>query len=187
MKIRFVDGHKIRNTINADFGVVASNRLTPYVPKGEMWIDKHYKAEKDTFVKIHLFELELLKKMAYSEARKVICKRFVKKIGILPKVVLKTKKIKGVTVEYVDGKMVRRYIDPKFVLGGHGYVYSYIPKKAVWIDNAQDKREVKYTLVHEVYERKLMMKGMCYNSAHDYALAAEKAARRNDGAHYPDD
>ncbi|MEK6935175.1 MAG: hypothetical protein AABW67_00135 [Nanoarchaeota archaeon] len=62
-------------------------------------------------------------------------------------------------------------------------------RKEIWIDIRQDKREIKYTLLHEYIEAKLLLKWdkyyiQSYNNAHDYSLAAEKSARRKDGAVY---
>lgn len=187
MKVKFVDGHKIRMTRDTDFGVVGSNEISPYVPKGEMWIDKAYKKESGWFIEMRLLELKLWKKMKYSEARKIICKKFRQQAEGKLELTIKTEEKEGFLIRYVKGAVVRRYLDPKFLLGGHGYVYDYIPKNEVWIDDAQDKREMKYSLTHELYEANLMKKGMDYNSAHDFALAAEKYERRKDGAVYLDD
>ncbi|MDZ4385043.1 MAG: hypothetical protein U0944_01355, partial [Candidatus Moranbacteria bacterium] len=87
-----------------------------------------------------------------------------------------------------SGREVRAKLDPDFFLGGHNLVYGYVPKNEIWIDDAQDGREIKYTLLHELHEAKLMEKGTSYDNAHDFSLATEKAARRNDGfGHYPKD
>ena len=187
MRIKFVDAHKIRMTRDTDFGVVGSNEISPYVPKGEMWIDRAYKKEAKWFIAMRRLELKLWKKMKYSDARKIVCKTFLKKAIKLPEFKIKAEKKRGFVIRLVRGKIVRQYLDPKFLLGGHGYVYSYIPRNEVWIDDAQDKKEMKYSLTHELYEANLMKKGMDYNSAHDFALAAEKYERRKDGAVYLDD
>ncbi|MDD4878624.1 MAG: hypothetical protein PHO02_06350 [Candidatus Nanoarchaeia archaeon] len=187
MKVKFVDGHKIRMSIDTDFCAISSWKRVEYIPKGEIWIDKAYRTEADWLKRMHLFEQKLLPKMKYSEARKLVCKKFIRKAKIIPRFVLKTECREGLKINYVEGCAVRNYIDPKFVLGGHDLVYDYIPKNEVWIDSCQGKKEAKYTIIHEIYERNLMKKGMDYNSAHDFALAAEKYERRKDGAVYPDD
>lgn len=84
----------------------------------------------------------------------------------------------------VNGHKIRANFDPNFYAGGHGLVYKYMPKNEVWIDNTATPKERKYILVHELYELNLMKKGKSYNNAHDYANAAEKEARRRDGAVY---
>ena len=194
MKLKYVDGNKIRNTIDADFGVIGSNAIYNYIPKNEIWFDKLYQKEKEHFLFVHLFELKLLRKMRYEQARKMVKKKFNslpwinfvkrKKIQKIPDFVVRKRKYKGYLIKYVDGRIVRKYINPKFILGMHLVLSKKIKKKEIWIDVRQDKREYKYTFVHEYNEAELMKKGMSYNDAHDYALAAEKAARRKDGVRY---
>ncbi|MEK6935176.1 MAG: hypothetical protein AABW67_00140 [Nanoarchaeota archaeon] len=72
MKIKYVDGLKIRNSLDVDFGVIGSNKIYSYIPKNEIWFDKHYMPEKEHFLKIHLYELKLMKKMSYEKARAII-------------------------------------------------------------------------------------------------------------------
>lgn len=188
MRIKLIDGHKIRMRINPDFGVVDSHLKSPYVPKGEIWFDKAYKKEYEFFMEMYKLESRLMKKgMKYSEAKDIVRKTFVKKAKNMPEFTIKTEKKGGFLVRYVKGSIVRKHIDPKFLLGGHGHVYSYIPENEIWLDNAQGKKEFKYTLAHELHEAKLMKGGMGYNSAHDFALAAEKHERRKDGAVYLDE
>lgn len=84
--------------------------------------------------------------------------------------------------------MVRQYIDPEFVFGGHEFVYSYIPHNEIWLDGLQNPREIPYTLLHEMIELKQMKAGMTYDQAHDIATAFDKAHRRADGVGcYPAD
>lgn len=186
MKIKFVDGHKVRMSIDTDFCAISSWKRDEYIPKGEIWIDKAYKKEADWLKRMHLFENKMLNK-SHTERRQIVCRKFLKKIRIIPKFIIRKECKDGLTIKYVEGSIVRKYIDPKFVLGGHDLVYNYIPKDEIWIDSRQGNKEIKYTLLHEIHERNLMKKGMDYNSAHDFALAAEKYERRKDGAIYLDD
>ncbi|MFA5888128.1 MAG: hypothetical protein WC852_05460 [Candidatus Nanoarchaeia archaeon] len=188
MKIKFVDAHKIRNTINPEFGVACTRQISPYIPEGEMWFDKAYKKEKKEIIAMRAFEQKLMNKgLTFEESKKEAYKKFLIKIKKIPDFVKKIEKKGKITLKYVDGAIVRKYIDPNFILGSHEYVKKCVPKGEVWIDLVQDKREIKYTIIHELYERNLMIKGMDYNSAHDFALAAEKYQRRKDGAIYLDD
>lgn len=190
MKLKYVDGFKIRDTIDPDFGVIGSNRIYAYIPKNEIWFDKQYLKEKQHFMKIHLFELKLMKRMSYEKARKIVEKSFLRKKPQkerIPNFIVKKGNYKDFKIEYVDGRIIRKFIDPKFILGMHSALErgeKGKSKKEIWIDIWQDKREYKYTLIHEYEEALLMMKGMGYNDAHDFALAYEKAARRKDGAIY---
>jgi len=185
MKLKYVDGMKIRNTLDTDFCVIGSNRIYPYIPKNEIWFDRKYKKEEKHFLKVHLFELKLMKKMSYEKVRVIVEKKFLVKIDKdkIPNFVVRKRRYKGFIVKYVDGRIVRKFIDPKFVLGMH-FIGEKPERKEIWIDIRQNKKEYKYTLIHEYSEAKLMKKGMNYNNAHDYAIAAEKVARRKDGAKY---
>ncbi len=58
-------------------------------------------------------------------------------------------------------------------IGGHEFVFKYIPSKQVWISDQVPKEERKKIIVHELTERSLMEKGMPYNLAHIEALKTE--------------
>jgi hypothetical protein len=164
LKIKYVDGYKIRQTLDPDFNIIHYNNPKSgafeskfYIPRDEIWVDRRFKDE-------------------------ISLKR---KRGRRPKnFVIKTEKRNGLKIEYVDGRMIREYIDPEFVMGGHDLVYKYIPPKTIWIDNRLDPRDIPHILVHELYERKLMSQGKNYDNAHDYATAAEKESRRKAGGKY---
>lgn len=80
---------------------------------------------------------------------------------------------------FVRGDVVRQHFDPHFVFGGHDLIYpTYIDgPKRIWVDVCQDPREVKYTVLHEVIERKLMARGWRYGPAHKRAIRAELKVR----------
>lgn len=196
-KIVYVDGFAIRNSIDPNFEIV-THKITdlglPYpkffIPKREVWIDYPLKAETDFLLQIEQYYIdpkndkEIAKyqsKEGYVDEQRGYIKKLCTK-GKAPEYRKEEKEIEGVGVVLVDGSIVRKYIDPEFTFGGHGYVYSYIPKAEVWIDIHMDPRETKYTILHEIVERKLMKdQGKTYDSAHDYAIVAEKEARTKDG------
>ncbi|MDO8584076.1 MAG: hypothetical protein Q7R83_02760 [bacterium] len=178
MQIKLVNAAKIRNTIDTDFSSVGSYVEYPYIPRGEMWIDRYLKAERPLFL-----SLAKLERSMKGKPFRLIRERAQKTMtvpGSLPSAV-KIEKQGGLDVRYLDGRAVRKHLDPYFLLGGHALVYSYIPPGQVWIDIHQDPKEQKFTLVHEIKEYELMKRGMSYDDAHDYALAEERAARRKDG------
>lgn len=81
----------------------------------------------------------------------------------------------------VRGKKVRDKLNVWFVEGAHGYVGKFskiIPKNEVWIDDALHKDEYNAVIIHELYERELMKKGMPYEKAHERANLVEIRARR---------
>jgi hypothetical protein len=178
MRIRYVDGYKIRNTIETDFSQWGDTVTYPFIPKGEVWIDKFMRPEKDLLLALYRLE-QMMKGKPFRKIRAAAQKHFSDETAEL--IVVKRQTIKQLRIQYVDGASVRRKLDPYFIQGGHDLVYSYIPKNHIWIDTRQDKREFKYTLVHELHERNLMAHGMAYLDAHDFAIAAEKMARRKDG------
>lgn len=197
-KIVYVDGFTIRNTVDPNFEIVCHritdlNRPYPkfFIPEGEIWIDYPLKTETDLLMKIEEYyanskndaEIEKFKsKGGYIDQQRGYIKKLCKK-GQIPKYKTKEEKVEDSKIVFVDGAIIRNYIDPEFTFGGHGYVYSYIPKDEVWIDIHMDPRETKYVVLHEVVERKLMKdRGKTYDSAHDYAIASEKEARTKDGA-----
>lgn len=77
----------------------------------------------------------------------------------------------------VDGRLVRDMYKTDFVLGGHGYVYSWIPNNEIWIDDQTDEVDIPFVLIHEITELKLMKEGIKYTVAHNKASQTEYAAR----------
>jgi len=183
MKLRMVDGFKIRNTTNTNFAGFAAHAYDPVVPKGELWIEDYLKPEKELM--IHVVETEQRyrrRTFAFIRAR---LQKEAAKHGTPPPFIKKRERLGSLTIISVDGAIVRKYLDPYFFLGGHDLVYSYIPKKEIWIDLLNNAKDNKFTLIHERHERKLMARGMEYASAHDYALAEERYHRRKAGvAHF---
>jgi len=187
MRIRFVDGFLIRNTLYPDFGSVhyhgdeVSNFFKLwFIPEGEVWIDHIYKksGESDWLLKVDADIAEYYKKDpdGSREFAKILCEK-----GPVPDFYKRKETKDGVTVAYVDGAIIRRYFDPEFVSGGHDLVYDYVPKNEIWVDSWLDEREYPYVLLHEETERDLMKEGKAYDIAHEYALVAEKEARVKDG------
>lgn len=182
----------MRNTIDIEFGSINDHKFNPYIPKGEIWIDKAFKKEKDVLLRNDFLIRQLMKKnknqyeKAKAELRKMVLKKTKNKADIIKTTKIELiKNINGVAIWLIDGLKTRLNLDPYFRFGGHGYVYKYIPKNEIWIDDKVVPDERKYIIVHEFYERQLMRGGKDYNSAHDYANADEKEARRKDGvAHY---
>lgn len=85
----------------------------------------------------------------------------------------------GFKIYLVDGEAVRKdHIT--FTMGGHGYVYDYIPKNEIWIDeNLKDKpADMEATIRHELFEiKKMRDEGLSYEEAHELANAMEKEVR----------
>ena len=196
-RIRFVDGFKIRDLLEDDFGIVEihSSQMTIekpkfWIPENEIWIDYPYRDESEFLVEMNDFTFPT-ETETYEMRREMAKKKFC----TLPndgshiiKTEEKTKKKDGLKIQYVDGKKIRRIFDPEFTLGGHDLVYDYIPLNEIWLDHKMDEKEIPYILFHEKVERKLMVEGKPYHIAHEFAIVADKEMRRKDGVgHYAGD
>lgn len=182
MRTKLVDGFDIRNTIDVDFSGVGSNRLYPYIPEGELWIDTVLTAEQDSLVQLHEFEKAILEGGAsYATTRERACSFFVQpKPTDLEVEIYSFPLDDKVRVSVVNGVLVRKYLDPKFIQGGHHLVYSYIPRHHIWVEEVF-KKEWDFIIAHERYERNVMIAGLSYDFAHDLACAVEKEERRRQG------
>lgn len=206
IKIKYVDGFEIRRTIMPSFHF--SGKSGEYgcelIPKGEVWVEKEYRDESKQIIQYERLFQKLMKKMSYQKARAYINKFYLKKTHPLHYKIREAKRevsqwikwlrnfsqayhmvsqnyLRQLKTYFVNGKNIRSTMDILFVFGGHEFVYEYIPKFEIWLDARQDKRELKYTFFHELYEYQLMKKGMDYDSAHDFAIAFEKYLKRKDG------
>lgn len=187
-RIRYVDGFAIRN-IFPDFDIIESHSScadwrgdipTPFIPRGEIWVDRRFKNERRLLTEVHRIE-QLKRYWPYSKVRNYLKERLCRP-GPVPPFVVRSSTKKGLTMRMVRGEIVRRHIDPAFIFGGHDYVYDYIPAKEVWIDIRQDPREIKYTLFHELRERELMRCGWSYGPAHKKTSDEERQKRRGETA-----
>ena len=188
-----VDGYLIRNTIDTDFNIIHRHGtdidcFSPkfYIPEDEVWIDHRYADEADFLIAAD----RIVEKIHAGSRTELI--RKLREMGILkqgpPPLFVGRKEIHGpLIICFVDGKIVREYIDSEFVLGGHDLVYQYIPKNEVWIDAKIEPREIPFIVAHEVEERTRMEKEhLSYGIAHEYATVIERALRRkHDNVDFP--
>jgi hypothetical protein len=85
------------------------------------------------------------------------------------------------SIYVVDGPYVRRTYSMDFNVGGHGFVYDFIPKDEVWLDSSVEERELQFSLVHELVERTMMMdehNPQDYETAHRQANTIELELRK---------
>ncbi len=188
MKIRLVDGFKIRNTLDINFidlhfrGSMSRFVSKLYIPKGEMWLDHIFElsGERKFLLRAHYYSEKFFTKpidsALYAEYRDHLKKKLCLP-GPVPSFVQRRKRIDGKSVLYVNGTIIRRHLDPEFVSGGHDLVYGYVPKNQIWIDTITVPEEQPFVLLHEQVEQKLMAEGKKYDNAHRFALAAEMEAR----------
>lgn len=198
-KIYFVDDSIMRDITKdlEEFSDYASYLNFPkIIPKNELWISKNYKEkELKYFIEEFFNQIKYMKNgIDEDEAYKLSLKKEKaereKDLKITFKNNIDTSKlyidkfadydIEGITVFIVDGELVRDLYKTDYVEGGHGYVYNFIPKNEVWIEDSIKTYEIKYILLHELFERNLMKtENMDYNTAHEKAADIEFKARES--------
>jgi len=199
-KAWFVDGKYIRTNIDEEFTNYGQHYRFSFIPEDEFWIDREsVLGEEKYYIDSMLMMNRLLaagvshdeavKKadiMEKSERAKGVI--LAKGLGSLPKKeLLKKIKIKmikkysnnKIKTWIVNGELVRSLFFLDFTEGGHDKVYKFVPEGEVWIDNDVTALERKFVLLHELHERNLMSKGMCYNDAHRDSSRIEFFCRHN--------
>lgn len=84
-----------------------------------------------------------------------------------------------INVYVVSGEVVRDKYKTDFSQGGHGYVYDWIPKDEIWLEE-EESDEFPAILGHEYFEMMMMRElGMSYEDAHEEASKIEKMLRDN--------
>jgi hypothetical protein len=79
----------------------------------------------------------------------------------------------------IDGEEVRNKISVDFTMGGHEFVYDYVPENEVWIEDLKSDFDKLCTIIHELVERYIMGKyGTEYEEAHDIATKVEYQIRK---------
>ena len=194
-----VDGEKIRNEVDINFTNFGQHFRFSFIPKNEFWLDKEANPNEQHFFIDHLLvEWKLMKEGAsYADALEMASKkerseRFKAKdfekvddfdgIPDIEKIHRKLlgKNKKGISIWLVDGRLVRSVFNVDFTEGGHDLVYSFVPKNEVWVDDDLSKKEIPYVILHELYERSLMLKEIPnYNQAHEKAAKIEWQSRKN--------
>lgn len=88
----------------------------------------------------------------------------------------------AVSVRLIDGNLARSYYKTDYTQGGHGYVYPWVPRQQIWVEDGADRRELPFIVCHEYLERRLMRDaGLEYDRAHEVASALEYDLRRGGG------
>lgn len=194
-----VDGEKIRGNLDEEFTNFGQHFRFNYIPLYEFWIDKEAVPDERRFFIDHLLvEWQEMKKGAsFNRASDLAdikerverykagdVKRIWDKKGKIDfnKIHLKLlKKLKAkLSVWLVDGRLVRSIFHIEFTEGGHDQVYDFVPINEVWIDNDIVADERPYVILHELYERDLMAKGLTYNGAHRKASRLEWQSRHDE-------
>jgi len=191
MKVVYVDSNKFRKTSlsNEEFCTIAIHDDFPTsIPKNEIWIDSNIKLnEIDTLLKGVIKRISLGD--SYSSYEKA--QKYEKSIRNGSKSKIKKKKYislddgeNKIKVYFVSGKSIRDKYKTDFSQGGHGYVYNWILKDEIWIEE-EEIEECTFILAHEYVEMMMMRElGMKYEKAHGFASKIENWFRnRKFGEH----
>jgi hypothetical protein len=174
-KAYIVDGLFIRNKIDKEFTCFGQHLAFKFIPQDEFWIDKEFGNGSETkfYIKHLLVENRMMKEgKTYDHAlamadiiekrerkKSQLMQRYTEKKEVktlLHKTLLKEYSNSSLMVWIVKGELVRDFLFIDFTEGGHGYVYPFIPKNEIWIDDALNPKELKYVLLHEIFERNIM-------------------------------
>jgi hypothetical protein len=200
--IWIVDGTYIRGHIDEEFTNFGQHYRYKYIPLNEFWIDREAQHDEYRFFIDHLLvEYRLMAKgMSYDDALVKADheeRKERRRAGDLDKITkggqtlpeeksvherLWKKLENGVSVWIVNGRLVRSVFDIDYTEGGHDYVYEFVPRNEVWIDDAIEENERGYVLLHELHERNRMSRGWTYSKAHDESSHIESRCR-----HHPDE
>lgn len=193
-----VNGNYIRKNINEEFTNFGQHYRFNFIPKNEFWIDKEYGGdnEKGYFIEHLLVENKLMAKgMCYAKAVGIAeqaeknerkkSETIKKELNEIFSNIIIKKIHKKLLKEYsgklkvwiVNGRIVRDLFYIDFTEGGHDKVYNFVPKNEIWIDDDLSQKERKFVFLHEIHERNLMAKGICYNSAHRESSKIEHFCR----------
>ena len=201
-----VNGFAVRDFAkpNEEFGNFATRAEFPnLIPKNEIWISEKIAAREGVFFIANALtqckrEAEGAKHKAYDDGIAVERLLRTKLTGIdfrdgkphaeVPQAIYQQEYIrlpdpKGpVVVSIVDGNLVRSYYKTDYTEGGHGYVYPWVPRPEIWIDDGVDRREVPFIVCHEYLERRLMRdRKIEYDTAHEIASRLEFDIRKTAG------
>jgi hypothetical protein len=184
IKVYIVDGNYVRTHQNIEFTNFAQNaRFPKMIPKDEFWLDKQYgNQEYNYFVSHLLAEMAAIKEgKTFSDAYNIGTNvqqqlRMAEKPRPLDKKLWK--KIDGLSIFIVRGDVVRDKYNINFTEGGHDLIYKWIPKNEVWLDDDLSLEERSKVLLHELYERDKMSRGIKYPQAHFGSSIIEQEYRR---------
>jgi hypothetical protein len=200
-----VNGFAVRNVAKPDeeFGNFATTEDFPnLIPEGEIWISEKIAAREGVFFIANcLTQLSRNKRgisedKAYEDGLEIERLLREKLNGVkfrdgqphskvpdeiyLESYVALPDPKEEVMVWLVDGNLVRSYYKIDYTEGGHGYVYPWVPKLEIWVEDGVDHRELPYITAHEYIERRLMRDAhLGYDRAHEVCSAMEFDLRKN--------
>ncbi len=202
-----VNGLAVRNVAQPDeeFGNFATQDEFPnLIPRGEIWIGEKLAAREGVFFIANALtrrkrQADGVTDKAYDDGLEVERVLREKLNGLqfrngkphkrVPDAIYLEQYVKlpdpkgPVNVWVVDGNLVRSYYKIDYTEGGHGYVYPWVPRPEIWVEDGVDRRELPYIVSHEYLERRLMRdEDIDYDTAHDICARVEFDLRKCRGA-----
>jgi hypothetical protein len=195
----YVNGFWIRRNLDEEFTNFGQHYQFDFIPKNELWIDQEQgKKETKYFIgtmllmnQLHLLghtRKQINKIATHTEIAERNKSKSILKLKSIRNKEIVFKKIrkeflkkysKNIKVYLVRGDLIRSLFYTDFTQGGHDMVYKFVPKNEVWIDDDLFKKERVFVIIHELFERYHMAKGMSYDKAHEMASALEYKCRKN--------
>lgn len=190
LTVHEVDGSVVRRG-SPEFTNIGNHFDFPFIPAGEIWIDRESQPDEMPFFIQHALvehrlresglshdkALELADRAERAERARAMGRRRSDMPVEHPKL-RQIAKVGSIAVWLVDGKAIRDTLYTDFTEGGHGLVYGWIPKGEIWIDNDVQPGERGFVVIHELLEMRLMARGLPYAKAHALASKAEWMRRR---------
>jgi hypothetical protein len=179
------------------------NEFPDIIPKGEIWINERaMRREGEFFSANAIARLQALEDGASEDSAYTIGLNADRKLraartGIRYRAHRPSKRISPriyvrhyltlpdeefpIEVWIVDGLRVRSTYMTDYTEGGHGYVYPWVPKNEIWIEETIERAEVPFIVAHEYIEHRLMRdEGMEYDKAHECCSEMEFDLRKAD-------
>lgn len=196
-QVWLVDGEYVRKNIDEEFTNYGQHYRFDFIPEDELWLDRDAATSDEIpfFIDHLLLERRLMQGgMKYDEAlaeadqaerteRVRAGDMDTESLGTLKPGEAHEQLLETLPddteIWLVDGELVRSTVDTDFTEGGHGYVYDFVPKDEVWLDDVLEPDERDFVLLHELYERNCMEGGEDYDSAHVKASEIEHKCREN--------
>lgn len=206
-KVFQVSGDAVRKkSLSAEeFGESGFHQQFSFIPEGELWIENNVsKSEIPILIDMMIYQIYKIRsgkslKEAYDLAlnyEKKLREQYFKtkkspknKKDWKTELTLYSDKIykklwknwsspASIAVWKVDGKEVRNHFKTDYMEGGNHFVYPWIPKGEIWIEDGMTVEESLYVLIHEMYESMRMESAkISYNKAHEQASQAEFTIR----------
>jgi hypothetical protein len=184
--VYLVDVEYVRDKIDDEMAEYATHYSMKEVPKGEIWIaDDVRPSEIPYWIRESLAEQRYCANGKCAEKSEVEAfkteysfRKHIKDVGKIKTGVYK--KIGPITIWWVNGEAVRSTYNSDWQDGGHGYIYEYIPKNEIWLENRLHGTDAQAILLHEVHEmNRMRFQHWPYLKAHNEANKIEGEARKN--------